>query len=151
MLITMKLAFGEQSILRLLRWLGQENARILRAQPELPGLYESGIYYQVEKRETWCDYLAMLIQGHEDCDGLSAARMGELIARGASALQPGDGGFRQARKLKLTSVPAEPYLTTRARQGQSGMYHCITRYRVGDRFYLDDPSARLGMLDRRRR
>ena len=26
---------------------------------------------------------------------------------------------------------------------------CLVRYRVGGRWYLDDPSARLGMLDRR--
>lgn len=155
MLITMKLAFGEQATLRLLNWLANENRRIFRyydrRDEPLPGLYESGVRYQREKRETWCDYLALLAQGHEDCDGLSAARAGELQARGADALGPGDGGAEEAHWLGLRSIQAEVFMTTRLRPGQTGMYHCVTRYRVGDRIYKDDPSARLGMHDRRPR
>ena len=73
MLITMKLAFGEQSTLRLLNWLADENARLIEFCDEqydegkrpdlLPCLYESGVVYRREKRETWCDYLALLAQG----------------------------------------------------------------------------------------
>ena len=146
----MKLAFGEGALLRLLNWLAQENARIFKVHPDLPGLYESGVVYDRERRETWCDYLALLAQGREDCDGLAAARAGELVARGAAALQPGDGGYREAKALGLTTIKAEPILTTRVRPGDSGLYHCIVRYWVGADRYTDDPSARLGMLDGRR-
>ena len=40
MKIAVKLAFDEQAALRLLNWLAQENARLLRARPELPLLYD---------------------------------------------------------------------------------------------------------------
>jgi hypothetical protein len=120
MKIAVKLAFDEKGALRLLNWLAQENAIIVRAQPELPLLYDSGVVYRRELDETWCDYLNMLAQGHEDCDGLAAARAGELIAKGWRALSQGD-------------------------QGSPGLYHCIVRYRVGRTWHRDDPSARLGM------
>ena len=148
MLITLKVAFGEQAILRILNFLAKEDARIFRRYPDLPGLYESGVFYKRETRETWCDYLALLAQGHEDCDGLSAARAGELMARGWRALAPSDPGYRAARRLRLRSIPAEVFMTTRVRPGESGMYQCVTRYRVADRMYRDDPSARLGMHGR---
>src|SRR5690606_5270343 len=93
----------------------------------------------------WCDFLNMLAQGHEDCDGLSAARAGELIARGFQALRPGDEGFDLAKRSKAASLQAEVLLTTRSRPEAPGLHHCIVRYRVGSRWFRDDPSARLGM------
>ena len=36
-------------------------------------------------------------------------------------------------------------LRTHVPRGRTGLYHCIVRYRVGSRWYRDDPSARLGM------
>jgi hypothetical protein len=95
--------------------------------------------------ETWCDYLNMLAQGHEDCDGLAAARAGELLARGAGALRPGEEGYAEARRAGLSTIPAEVMLTTRSRPEAPGLYHCIVRYRVGRTWLRDDPSARLGM------
>lgn len=145
MKIAVKLAFDEQAALRLLNWLARENAIILRAQPDLPLLYDSGVFYQRETDETWCDFLNMLAQGHEDCDGLAAARAGELIARGHNALRPGDAGFTQAQRLRPATIPAEVMLTTRSRPEAPGLYHCIVRYRVGRSWHRDDPSARLGM------
>ena len=145
MKIAVKLAFDEKGALRLLNWLAQENAIIVRAQPELPLLYDSGVVYQRETDETWCDYLNMLAQGHEDCDGLSAARAGELLAKGADALRSGDAGFEAARRARLRTIPAEVMLTTRSRPDAPGLYHCIVRYRVGRTWHRDDPSARLGM------
>lgn len=139
----MKLAFDEHAALRLLNWLAQENARILKARPDLPGLYAAGVRYQREPNEIWCDYLTLLAVGHEDCDGLSAARAGELIARGGRALAPTDGGYRKGRRLR--TIPAQVLLLTRSGKFEPGMYHCIVRYRVGGRWYRDDPSARLGM------
>jgi len=147
MRIAVKLTFDERAALRLLNWLAKENARILQRRPDLPGLYESGVYYARERGETWCDYINMLARGHEDCDGLAAARAGELMARGARALQPGDGGYREARRRNLRSIPAQTMLRTRTRKGKPGLYHVVVRYRVAGRWYRDDPSARLGMYD----
>jgi hypothetical protein len=145
MKIAVKLAFDEQAALRLLNWLARENAILLRAQPDLPLLYDSGVTYRRETDETWCDFLNMLAQGHEDCDGLAAARAGELMARGVRALRQGDEGFAAAMQAKAASLPAEVLLTTRSEPDAPGLYHCIVRYRVGSRWFRDDPSARLGM------
>jgi len=143
--IGVKLAFDERGAVRLLNWLAQENAIILRARPDLPGLYASGVRYRREADETWCDYLNLLAQGHEDCDGLAAARAGELLARGARALTPKDSGYREAVQRRMASIPAEVLLLTTSDGHSPGQYHCIVRYRVGSRWYRDDPSARLGM------
>jgi hypothetical protein len=143
--IAVKLAFDERAAVRLLNWLAQENALIHRAEPDLPLLYDSGVVYRREPDETWCDYLNMLVQGHEDCDGLAAARAGELIARGAAALRPGDDGFEEARRAGLPTFRAEVMLTTRSALDDPGLYHCVVRYRIGHRWLRDDPSARLGM------
>ena len=145
MRIAVKLSFDERAALRLLNWLAQENAIILRAQPDLPLLYDSGVLYRREVDETWCDFLNMLAQGHEDCDGLAAARAGELLARGWRALRPGDQGFVEGQREKPMSIPAEVMLTTRSRADEPGLYHCVVRYRIGSTWFRDDPSARLGM------
>lgn len=145
MKIAVKLAFDERAALRLLNWLAQENAIILRSRPDLPRLYESGVVYRREVDETWCDYLNLLAQGHEDCDGLAAARAGELLALGWRALGPRDPGYRAARQLQLETIPAEVLLLTTTEVHRPGLYHCIVRYRVAGRWYRDDPSARLGM------
>ena len=145
MRIAVKLAFDERAAVRLLNWLAQENAILLRAQPDLPLLYDSGVVYRRETDETWCDFLNMLAQGHEDCDGLAAARAGELLARGSLALRPGDDGFEDTQRARLDRIDAEVMLTTRSRPDDPGLYHCIVRYRVAGRWFRDDPSARLGM------
>ena len=164
--IVVQLAFDEPAALRLLNWLALENARIFtvydrraakRGEAPLPGLYESGVRYETEEGEVWCDYLNLLVQRHEDCDGLAAARAGELIARGWKALRPrnprnpviypGDEGYELAMRLKPKSIKAEVMLTTRTIAGRPGLYHCIVRYWIGGKEFRDDPSARLGMLD----
>lgn len=145
MKVSVKLAFDEKAAVRLLNWLARENAILLRSRPDLPGLYASGVRYRRERDETWCDYLNMLAQGHEDCDGLAAGRAGELLARGYRALQPTDPGFEKARRDRLSSIEAQVLLLTRTTTDRPGQYHCIVRYRVGGRWYRDDPSARLGM------
>ncbi|MCB9765630.1 MAG: hypothetical protein H6739_38000 [Alphaproteobacteria bacterium] len=145
MRITVRLAFDENAALRLLNWLATENARILRSRPELPLLYDTGVVYRRERSETWSDVICMLAQGWEDCDALAAARAGELMARGFRALAPGEGGYATAHALALDTIHAEVMLTTRSEPDRPGLYHCITRYRVGERWHRDDPSARLGM------
>ena len=147
--ITVALAFSEQDAVSLLNWLARVNARILRENPGLPGVYESGVVYKRETTETWSDYINLLAQGWEDCDSLAAARAGELLARGARALSRGDGGYEEAKRLGLRRIRAEVFLRTRSKPDEPGLYHCLVRYRVGGRWYFDDPSARLGMLDRR--
>lgn len=151
--ITVELAFDEGGALRLLNWLAHEDKRIYRMRPDLPGLYASGVRYHPdqdgsgEAKERFADVLNMYLKGHEDCDSLAAARAGELMARGWRALDPsrGDYGAKTARRLRLNSVPAKVILRTRVDPGQSGMYHCLVKYRVLNRVFYDDPSIRLGM------
>lgn len=145
MRITVKLGFQEAAALRLLNFIAQENARLLIERPDLPLLYDSGVVYRREQDETWCDYLNLLIQGHEDCDGLAAARAGELLAWGWRALRPGEGGYESACRLRPDSIPAEVILKTRSSADGSGLYHCLVHYYINGTWYHDDPSARLGM------
>jgi hypothetical protein len=145
MRIALRLAFDEEAAVRLLNWLAQENARIWAQSASLPLLYDSGVIYQLEQDETWTDYLTMLTQGWEDCDSLAAARAGELLALGHRALREGDAGFSEAQRVRPKAIEAEVYLTTRTKPGVPGLYHCVTRYRLGRRWFTDDPSARLGM------
>lgn len=147
MKILIELAFDEAGCIRLLNWLAGENRRILLANPRLPGLYELGVLYHIEDRETWADYLNLMMKRFEDCDSLAAARAGEIQARGWRALnlQRGDHGAIAARRLGLHRIPAKVILRTETRPGQSGLYHCLVKYVVAGRIYYDDPSARLGM------
>lgn len=147
--IVLAIGFDEQRILRLLNWLARENEILHRENPQLPLLYESGVRYQRESHEHFSDVKNMYLQGWEDCDALAAGRAGELMARGWEALRPGEAGYERAQRLRPTRIPAEVYLRTRVPVGQTGLYHCVVRYRVGSTWYYDDPSARLGMYSRR--
>ena len=147
--IKVALTFNERDAVSLLNWLARCNARLIRDQPKLPLLYASRVRYEREEEETWSDYIQLLAQGDEDCDALAAARAGELMARGWTALAPDDPGYAQARALRLTTIPSEVALTTQVRQGSHGLYHCVVRYVVNGTVWFDDPSARLGMLPER--
>jgi len=136
---------GEGRFLRLLDFLVGENVRILKADPEIPLLYDSGVFYERERDELWLDVLELLIQGFEDCDGLCAYRTAEIQAHGWRALRQGDPGFRAAMKHRPRRIRAEPMLVTNTAPGRPGVYHCVSRYRINRRWYVDDPSARLGM------
>ena len=147
MRIAVELAFDEKAAVRLLNWLAGENRRIFWGEPSLPNLYDAGVVYRRETEETWSDAINLLLQGHEDCDALAAYRAGELQARGYKALSiaRGDYGAREARARRLRHIDARVVLRTRSDPGKPGMYHCIVKYRVGRRWYYDDPSIRLGM------
>lgn len=147
MRIAVELAFDEQAAVRLLNWLAGENRRIFWLNRSLPNLYDSGIVYRREVEEVWSDVINTLLQGHEDCDALAAYRAGELQARGAAALSiaRGDSGARKAKRMGLRHIDARVVLRTRSDIGRPGLYHCIVKYRVGRRWYYDDPSIRLGM------
>lgn len=127
--------------------LALHNAERIEARGSaLPGLYESGVVYRREPVELWSDYETLLGSGHEDCDALAAARAGELLARGYRALHPGEAGYELAQRTRPTRIYAEVMLTARHPKGSRGMYHCIVRYRIGQQWFRDDPSARLGMF-----
>jgi len=152
----------------LLNAMARHNARQFVSDPTLPPLYDSGVRYHRNEQamwcrlqelrggggcadpigELWCDVLTTYELGYEDCDGLSAIRAGELLARGTAALRPGERGYRPNRRRR---VHAEVALRTRQPLGRrGGLYHCIVRYRVllpggWSRWLYDDPSARLGM------
>jgi hypothetical protein len=143
--IELRMTKTERGLVELLNLIARHNRDLLWERPDLPLLYESGVRYEREKTEIWSDYLALLEQGHEDCDALAAARAGELMAWGHEAMSPVDGGFALARHLRLTSIPAWVQLHTRGPHGGANLYHCVVIYRVGNTFYRDDPSARLGM------
>ncbi len=147
MQIAVRLAFHEEGAVRLLNWLALEDARILRDNPTLPSLYDSGVVYRRETEEVWSDVVNTITAGHEDCDALAAYRAGELLARGWRVLGDGDPieAVAAARKTRPKSIKAEVIITTRTVFGRPGLYHCIVRYWVNGKQYRDDPSARLGM------
>lgn len=136
--------------LRLLQFMAEANFRLHLRYPGLPLLYRSGIGYKRERDEVVMDYLAMLVNRVEDCDGLAAARAGELMAKGTHALTEEDDAWPLAERLWPARIPAEVMLLTRTprrRQGQ-GAYHCIVRYWVGGIEFRDDPSLRVPQLER---
>ena len=143
--ILVKLTKSEPGLVELLNFIARHNAWLLTERPDLPGLYASGVRYRREHPEVWCDYPAMLEQGHEDCDGLASARAGELLARGWRALSPEDGGFDLAMRLRPESIPAWVVLRTKGQRGKPSLYHCVVLYNIADTWWRDDPSARLGM------
>lgn len=67
-----------------LQGLANANVAAMRLY-RLPSLYSSGVRYRREppgQREHWKAYPEILKTGFADCDDLSAARVGELIATG---------------------------------------------------------------------
>lgn len=149
MKIRVNIAFHEAESVRLLNWLASANMRAFLRRPDLPNLYESGAVYRREKEETWCDVVNLLAQGHEDCDALAAYRAGELMARGVRAMRPWQPGYRDAMRLGLKHIKAWVFLRTNLKRGESGQYHCMVKYRIAGRTYIDDPSLRLGMVNKR--
>ncbi len=155
--IELRVTKSEIAFVELLNWLARHNERLLLERPDLPGLYESGVVYERETTEVWCDYLSMLEQGHEDCDGLAAARAGELRARGHFAMSPEDGGFALSQHTRPDGIDAWVVLRTKGERGSPNLYHCLVLYRLWDpslrawTWWRDDPSARLGMYPEGRR
>ena len=144
--ISLNVVWGEKKAVRLLQWLANENAALMAAHPDWPLLYDSGVFYRREKgRELWLDVAGILEQGHDDCDGLAAARAGELMARGWKAMRPGDEGWDYANRHRPEHIQSEIYLRTRTTPDKPGLYHVVPRYKLGDTWFKDDPSARLGM------
>jgi len=109
----------------LLRGLVAANLVILKRNPRLPSLYESGVRYAREPRgdECWKTYDQVLRAGRGDCEDLAAARSAELI------------------KVGVMAWP-EVIRTGRKR------FHAVVRLPDGS---IEDPSLKLGMQPPQRR
>jgi hypothetical protein len=96
----------------------------LRAHPEVPPLYTTGVRYEEEPpgQEDWQDVRTTLKKGVGDCEDLACWRAAELRVR--------DG------------VDAWPTYLWRARPRGGMLYHIQTEYPDGR---VEDPSRRLGM------
>jgi hypothetical protein len=99
------------------------NVEYLRAHPNTPKLYESGIRYQREgvtksgrQKEKWLTWPLMLILRKADCEDLAAARASELRLAGTNAI----------------AIAVESSIG----------YHIVVRMPDGT---IEDPSRKLGM------
>lgn len=113
--------------------IARHNTRLIREGWNIPPLYTSGIVYRAEgSPERWLDAPAMLDQGHDDCEGLSAYRAGEITAR--EDLYAG----------VWTRLVQNPDAFGGSGGGRT--FHAVTRAvdRNGQE-HFDDPSALLGM------
>jgi len=117
-------AFSITSAEAILNGLAKSNAQAVRLYG-LPSIYAGGVRYKREPRgrgERWKGIRAVLRDGFADCDDLSAARVGELIATGA------DPGAR-----------VHIYRT-----GPSTLHAVVMR----SNGRIEDPSRKLGMRGR---
>ncbi len=99
------------------------NVAYLRARPQTPGLYASGIRYVEEPpgEEDWQDIPETLARGTGDCEDLACWRIAELRVRAGEH--------------------AHPFLKCAARD-DGVLYHVAVRRLDGS---LEDPSRVLGM------
>lgn len=95
---------------------------VYRDDPTAPSIYDGGVRYRREPRETWRHARQVLTEGWGDCEDLAAARVGELRARG---IDPA------ARVEVYYSAPRVAHAVVRRGDGR-----------------IEDPSRRLGMGDR---
>jgi len=109
----------------LLRGLVAANLVILRRNPGMPPLYESGVRYVPEPRgqEKWLTYDKVLRAGKGDCEDLAAARSSQLIRQG---------------------IMAWPVVIRTGRK----RFHAVVRWPDGK---IEDPSKILGMKSQRQR
>mgnify|MGYP000875808724 CR=1 FL=1 len=84
------LGLGHRALHRMLGTLVEIDCDYLRAHPEVPPLYESGVRYQVEPKgkEDWQDIPTCLKLGVGDCEDLACWRCAELIVRGRVDAKP---------------------------------------------------------------
>lgn len=99
---------------------------LLQAKPNFPRLYDSGVRYRREPRgvEKWQDAAVTLARGYGDCEDLACWRAAELYTR--------------------DRIAAVPRFTWRRLRDGATMYHIQVLWPNG---HVEDPSARLGMLD----
>ena len=125
--------------------IGRHNARRIKLKG-LPPLYQSGVRYRAEgSPELWWDYETILSpptkvagypNGYDDCEGLAAVRVGELL----------NDGYEAQVYCRLIDMDK---IAQRSMGGGGGgrLFHAVARARdpkTGQWVY-DDPSAILGM------
>jgi hypothetical protein len=108
----------------LLRALTEIDAIFLRAHPETPRIYRSGVVYREEPSgmEDWQDIPTCLRLGKADCDDVSPWRAAEIQVR--------------------ERTPAEPYFASAKRKGGGMLYHILVNAKGRP---PEDPSYVLGM------
>lgn len=96
----------------------------LRAHPETPSIYASGVVYQEEPpgAEDWQDIPTCLKLRWGDCEDLACWRSAELRVR--------------------HGIHAVPYFTKQVKSDGSTLYHIMVRLPNG---MSEDPSRQLGM------
>jgi len=113
-------AYRAQSLRALLRVVFSLDVSYLRAHPEIPRLYASGVRYAREPDPSCEDFATtpvVLARGWGDCDDLAPWRAAELVVRDGIAARP-----------ELVSV-------------RPGLWHVVVRRDGG----VEDPSRVLGM------
>lgn len=119
------MVLNHRALVHMLEALCQIDEDILRAHPNFPELYRSGVRYSLEwekNGEDFADILTTKARGSGDCDDLSCWRVAELRVRG---------------------IAAEPFFVWRSEPRARGqLYHIQVRWPDGR---IEDPSRRLGM------
>lgn len=108
----------------MLRNLFEIDVLYLRAHPETPLLYRSGVRYQEEPKgqEDWQDIPTTIGMGIADCEDVACWRAAELVVR--------------------YGIQARPVFKEQRRDDGSYLYHIVVRYPDGRE---EDPSRILGM------
>lgn len=99
----------------------------LRAHPETPRLYDSGVFYKPEPppEENWQDVPTTIARRFGDCEDLACWLAAE-------------------RRVKDHAF-AWPHFTWRRLKDGRTLYHIVVKHADGR---IEDPSRQLGMLDR---
>ena len=115
---------SERVLRLLLDALLEEDERVLRAHPEFPNLYESGVRYQTEPAgvESFSSIPVVLERLHGDCADLASYRAAELRVR--------------------AGIAARTVYKFQRRPDGSLLYHILVQFPDGR---IEDPSANLGM------
>jgi hypothetical protein len=103
----------------------EHNAEWLSKHENAPGLYQSGVFYRVQRTDVFQDIPAVMADGHSDCKNLVAWRLAELALLGAPARSL---TFWQYRPEKGAAFPY--------------WFHVVVLRQSGE---IEDPSAALGM------
>lgn len=115
----------------------------------IPYLYASGVRYKEDPpgQENWKDCLAVMADGHGDCDRLCAWRVAELLADGQYAepvikwrLVPRDMMIQLGHPPHM--VPPEGISMVHVCVGYPGWQHYA---HLEDNPLIEDPSKNLGM------
>ncbi len=123
----------EKALLALMQALIEVNLAWLKAHPDTPLLYESGVVYVPEEgeREIFADIPTVMGVGGGDCDDLVAWRIAELRFH----------DIDPHAKVKLIAYPRECPDPTEP----CTLYHVQVARSGKLKHYPEDPSARLGM------